>query len=68
MCPHCGAEVPEGPLTPYHDYPKPFRQVCPGSKQHPRSVYDRRTLWNGERPPLPPGSGEGSGRMWEHEG
>lgn len=53
MCPHCG-ETFEGyhELIPYHDYPKPCRQVCPGSKQIPRcSESDGRPLWNGESNP-----------------
>ena len=51
MCPHCGAlVVMVDNLTPYHDWPKPTRQVCPGSRQNPRYAFsDRRPLWNGER-------------------
>lgn len=57
MCPHCGelftyAELHERALIPTHDYPRPCRAVCPGSKQHPRNAdSDRRPLWNGETPP-----------------
>lgn len=54
MCPHCGEEVglAEGGLTEYHDWPKPTRQVCPGSGQNPRCAEsDARPLWNG-RPNL----------------
>lgn len=37
MCPHCDEEVEvRNTLTVTHDYPKPFRKVCPGSGQHPR--------------------------------
>lgn len=50
MCPHCGEDVAvKDSLTAYHDWPKPTRQVCPGSKQHPRCAEsDARPLWNGE--------------------
>ena len=50
MCPHCGEEVEvKDSLTAYHDYPKPCRVVCPGSKQHPRNAEsDARPLWNGK--------------------
>lgn len=50
MCPHCGEIVPvKDGLTTNHDYPKPCRQVCPGSKQIPRCAEsDCRPLWNGE--------------------
>jgi hypothetical protein len=50
MCPHCGELVEcRNGLTPYHDYPKPCRAVCPGSEQNPRcSTSDARPLWNGE--------------------
>jgi hypothetical protein len=36
-CSHCGKPVNKDAdgLTPYHDWPKPTRQVCPGSKQKP---------------------------------
>lgn len=52
MCPHCGERLkPVGGLIPYHDN-KPFRQVCPGSKQKPRCAEsDGRPLWNGEPNP-----------------
>ena len=51
MCPHCGELIAatDG-LTAYHDWPKPMRKVCPGSKQLPRCAEsDARPLWNGER-------------------
>lgn len=50
MCPHCGEVVGiKDGLTVYHDWPKPTRQVCPGSKQNPRNPEsDGRPLWNGE--------------------
>lgn len=51
MCPHCGAllDVGSDGLTPYHDWPKPLRVVCPGSKQNPRRAEsDARVLWNGK--------------------
>ena len=37
MCPHCGeiVKVRNG-LTVTHDWPKPSRQVCPGSGQSSR--------------------------------
>jgi len=52
-CPHCGqlfahAEMRET-LIPTHDYPRPCRSVCPGSKQIPRDVNDRRPLWKDEK-------------------
>lgn len=55
MCPHCGvvlqvdmSEDSDG-LTPYHDWPKPLRQLCPGSKQIPRCAEsDARLLWSGK--------------------
>jgi hypothetical protein len=52
MCPHCGDlyDVGRDSLVPYHNWPKPLRQVCPGSKQIPRCAEsDARPLWNGER-------------------
>lgn len=54
MCPHCGAIVglSEGGLTTTHDWPKPTRQVCPGSQQNPRCAEsDHRPLWNGKPNP-----------------
>lgn len=52
MCPHCGELFKMGILIPYHDWPKPTGQVCPGSKQNPRNPEsDARPLWNGERNP-----------------
>lgn len=53
MCPHCGEIVGTADgLTDYHDYPKPTRETCPGSKQVPRNAEsDRRVLWNGEDNP-----------------
>lgn len=53
MCPHCGELVAtSGGLTATHNYPKPTRQVCPGSRQNPRNPEsDRRGLWNGEPNP-----------------
>lgn len=51
-CPHCGWQFEGGltdsPLVPVHDYPVPCRTVCPGSKQAPRSLADRRPLWKDE--------------------
>lgn len=49
MCPHCGELFPDAAeLIPTHDYPKPCRSVCPGSRQHPRNPEsDRRPLWSG---------------------
>ena len=51
MCPHCGEEVGLwGGLTATHNWPKPTRQVCPGSGQIARCAEsDARPLWNGER-------------------
>ncbi len=53
MCPHCGEDVlVRDGLTTTHDWPKPFRQVCPGSGQHPRcSASDARPLWSGPTKP-----------------
>ncbi len=50
MCPRCGEVVVlKDNLTPYHDWPKPARRVCPGSKQIPRCAEsDARPLWNGK--------------------
>lgn len=50
MCPHCGEIVTTSDgITPYHDWPKPMRKVCPGSKQIPRCAEsDARLLWNGK--------------------
>lgn len=46
-CPHCGAKVRVGgELTVYHDWPRLTRQVCPGSRQIPRSEHDHRPLWS----------------------
>lgn len=50
-CPHCGEKFTQSqcdPLTPCHDYPRPCRACCPGSKQTPRSVNDDRPLWKDE--------------------
>ena len=50
-CPHCGWEffhAVDG-LVPTHDFPKPCRMVCPGSRQAPRSTADVRPLWKDER-------------------
>lgn len=35
QCIHCGEtlELDEDGAIPYHDWPKPTRQVCPGSKK-----------------------------------
>lgn len=54
MCPHCGElfmwkELQMG-LIPRHDFPKPCRSVCPGSKQTPRDPKDKRPLWKDEKP------------------
>ena len=49
-CPHCGwvykvTESDDG-LVPYHNFPRPLsRRVCPGAKQTPRGLADRRPLW-----------------------
>lgn len=55
MCPHCGTLVdvePDSRLVPYHSWPLPTRQVCPGSKQIPRCAEsDGRPLWNGQSNP-----------------
>lgn len=53
MCPHCGEIVQiKDTLTVYHDWPKPCRAVCPGSKQNPRCAEsDGRLLWNGKENP-----------------
>lgn len=54
-CPHCGFryspdyEKDYDGLVPYHDWPVPCRQVCPGSKQNPRDVNDKRPLWQDEK-------------------
>jgi hypothetical protein len=51
-CPHCGMEFQQplkDGLIPYHDWPDHCRQVCPGSKQHPRGLADLRPLWKDER-------------------
>lgn len=49
MCPHCGGLFEADGLIPYHDWPKPTRQVCPGSLQNPRyPESDGRLLWNGK--------------------
>ena len=50
MCPHCGELVAvKNGLTAYHDWPKPLRVVCPGSKQLPRCAEsDSRPLGNGK--------------------
>ena len=50
MCPHCGwcydADKSDDGLVPTHDFPKPCRSVCPGSKQTPRNPHsDKRPLW-----------------------
>ena len=58
MCPHCGWQYDPQKfskpgddgrpfaLVPTHDFPKPARQVCPGTEQHPRNPEsDRRPLW-----------------------
>ena len=50
MCPHCGERFAYGQLQasliPTHDWPKPCRQVCPGSQQAPRNALsDKRPLW-----------------------
>ena len=51
MCPHCGRYLmPKPGLTRVHG---PVGNRCPGSQQVPRSIWDRRFLWNGERPPVP---------------
>lgn len=52
-CPDCGTlfevdKLIKG-LIPTHDYPKPCRVVCPGSKHSPRSTADGRPLWKDER-------------------
>jgi hypothetical protein len=48
-CPHCGEVFPANrcrdSLIPTHDFPRPCRAVCPGSRQTPRGMADRRPLW-----------------------
>ncbi len=44
MCPHCAERLAPCDLTPVHDWPKPLRQVCPGSHQTPRRLSGRRPL------------------------
>jgi rubredoxin len=59
MCPHCGWQYDPATekdrrdatspspfeLVPTHDWPPPFRAVCPGTHQHPRNPdSDRRPL------------------------
>lgn len=54
-CPHCGelfARLGIG-LIPTHDFPKPCRRVCPGSKHLPRDASDKRPLWKGEEKKSP---------------
>lgn len=44
-CPHCGGLYPFNPgMVPTHDWPRPLRQVCPGSGQSPRKQGDKRLL------------------------
>jgi hypothetical protein len=54
MCPHCGEIFTRlaDSLIPTHDFPKPCREVCPGSGQTPRNPdSDRRRLWkDGDEP------------------
>lgn len=49
MCPHCGeifVALNSSRLIPTHDFPRPFRAVCPGSGQNPRNpLSDSRPLW-----------------------
>jgi hypothetical protein len=50
MCPHCGdryclSELKYGKV-PEHAYK--IGLACPGSHQHPRSIYDKRPLWRDE--------------------
>lgn len=55
-CPHCGwtfraddSMYQQTLLVPYHDWPRPLRQVCPGAKQTPRNAEsDHRPLWKDE--------------------
>lgn len=54
MCPHCGEMFVKDVcgLVPYHSWPKPTRQVCPGSQQNPRCPEsDARPLWSGDPNP-----------------
>jgi hypothetical protein len=50
-CPHCGLEFDSsyiaGELLPTHDWQPTTKglEKCPGSGQHPRTVWDRRPLW-----------------------
>ena len=55
MCPHCGhTYMPLLTVVPTHSWPKPTRQVCPGSGQKARKPDDPRVLWNGKpNPHLP---------------
>lgn len=55
-CPHCGwvysPDYQHGydGLVPSHNFPIPAtRQYCPGSKQNPRGLADRRPLWKDEK-------------------
>ena len=45
-CPHCGEVFSrlQDNVIPTHDYPRPCRQVCPGSGESPRT--NGATLWN----------------------
>lgn len=64
-CPHCGWTYdPEDAankyrdfvyeLVPTHDFPPPFRAVCPGTNQHPRNAEtDLRLLWKDLEPEHP---------------
>ena len=50
MCPHCGEVFSGMPaLIKTHDWPRPCRQICPGSGQVPRDPNDRRPLWKDEK-------------------
>lgn len=48
-CPHCGegfATLKNGSEIPTHDFPRPCRQVCPGSGEAPRRKDSQ--LWKDE--------------------
>lgn len=75
MCPHCGEDVRiEGGLTVTHDWPRPTRQVCPGSGQYPRCarvgwspVVERRAQPEVRRMSQGPKSGTNLNKKEENE-
>lgn len=53
QCPHCGEQFPklkEGKI-PTHDWPRPCRQVCPGSGERPRANADTPLYKDNRLPP-----------------